>query len=70
MFLLCFILCFKAIFKHKTPGAYIRKDDLTEGFYVKSLGGLYLEGRIFGILYGILSSYPQVFKGWIVLSNG
>ena len=32
------------------PGAYIRRSDLTEGFCVTILGGLYLEGLIFGIL--------------------
>ena len=34
-------------------GAYIWRGDLTEGFSVTGLGGLYLEGLIFGILrYG------------------
>ena len=33
------------------PGAYIWRGDLTEGFfYVTSLGDLYLEGLISGIL--------------------
>ena len=32
------------------PGAYIRRGDLTEGFCVTILGGLDLEGPIFGIL--------------------
>ena len=31
-------------------GAYIWRGDLTEGFCVTSLGGLYLEGLTFGIL--------------------
>ena len=31
-------------------GAYIWRGDLTEGFCVTGLGGLYLEGLIFGIL--------------------
>ena len=32
------------------PGAYIWRDDLTEGFLRYRSGGLYLEGLIFGIL--------------------
>ena len=32
------------------PGAYIWRGDLTEGFLRYELGGLYLEGLIFGIL--------------------
>ena len=32
------------------PGAYIWRGDLTRVFCVTSLGGLYLEGLIFGIL--------------------
>ena len=32
LFLLCFILYLRAIFKYKPPGAYIRRDDLTEAF--------------------------------------
>ena len=31
-------------------GAYIWRGDLTQGFCITSLGGLYLEGLIFGIL--------------------
>ena len=31
-FLLCFILCLRAISKSKPPGAYIWRGDLTEGF--------------------------------------
>ena len=31
-------------------GAYIWRGDLMEGFFVTGLGGLYLEGLIFGIL--------------------
>ena len=51
-FLLCFTLHLRAISKYKPPGggAYIWRGDLTEGFCVTSLGGLYLEGLIFGIL--------------------
>ena len=32
-------------------GAYIRRGNLMEGFCVTSLGGLYMEGLIFGILW-------------------
>ena len=31
-------------------GAYIRRGDLTEGFLHYDVGGLYMEGLIFGIL--------------------
>ena len=34
-----------------TPGAYIRRGDLTEGFCLTILGGLYLEGLIHGGAY-------------------
>ena len=45
----CFV--FEGNFRVQAPGgAYFRRGDLTEGFCVKSLGGLYLEGLIFGIL--------------------
>ena len=33
-----------------SPGAYIWRGDLTEGFLRYRFGGLYLEGLIFGIL--------------------
>ena len=51
-FLLCFILYLRALSKYKPPGAYIRspEGDLTEGFCVTSLRGLYLEGLVFQIL--------------------
>ena len=49
-FLTCFILYFRALSKYKPPGAYIRRGDLTEGFWVTSLRGLYMEGLIFRIL--------------------
>ena len=49
--MLCFPLYLKAITKYKPPrGPYIWRGDLTEVFCVTSLGGLYLEGLIFGIL--------------------
>ena len=49
-----FTLYLWAISKYKPPGAYIQRGDLTEGFFVSSLGayiwrGLYMEGFIFGI---------------------
>ena len=37
-------------------GAYIWRDDLTESFLRYELGGLYLEGLIFGILRYISSA--------------
>ena len=52
-FLLCFTLYLKAISKYQPPGgAYIWTGDLMEGFLhlFTSLGSLYLEGLIFGIL--------------------
>ena len=40
-----FALFLKAIFQVQAPGgAYIWRGDLTEGFCVTGLGGLYLEG--------------------------
>ena len=45
------LLCLRGQFsKYKPPGAYIGRGDLTEGFCVTGLGGLNLEGLIFGIL--------------------
>ena len=56
-FLLCFTLYSRANSKYKPPpGAYIRRGDLTEGFFVLRFWGayiwrgLYMEGLIFGIL--------------------
>ena len=50
-FLLCFIV-FEDNFPSTSPrGAYIWRGDLKTGFFcVTGLGGLYLEGLIFGIL--------------------
>ena len=46
-----FYFVFEGKFQVQAPrGAYIRRDDLAEGFCVTILGGLYLEGLIFGIL--------------------
>ena len=48
-FLLCFTLYLRAIFQVQAPGGvYIWRDDLTNGFCVTGLGGLYLEGLIHG----------------------
>ena len=40
----CFILYLRAISMYKLLGAYIQTGNLTEGFYVTSLAGLYLKG--------------------------
>ena len=49
----CFVLlCIREQIPSTGPqGAYIRRGDLTEGFCVTSLGGLYLEGLIHGEVY-------------------
>ena len=55
-FLLCFTLYLRGISEYKPPGAYIWRGDLTDGFLRYKFGGLifwrglYMEGRIFGIL--------------------
>ena len=47
--LFCFV--FEGNFPSTSPrGANIWRGDLTEGFCVTGLGGLYMEGHIFGIL--------------------
>ena len=58
MYHFCFVLlCIRGqIPSTSPPGAYIRRDDLTEGFLRYDFGGayiwkgLYMEGLIFGIL--------------------
>ena len=46
-----FYFLFEDNFSSTSPrGAYIWRGDLTEGFCVAGLGGLYMEGLIFGIL--------------------
>ena len=46
-----FYFVFEDNFPSASPrGAYIWRGDLTEGFCFTCLGGLYLEGLIFGIL--------------------
>ena len=49
----CFVLlCIRGkIPSTSPPGAYIRRGDLTEGFCVTILGGLYIEGLIHGGAY-------------------
>ena len=47
-----FYFVFEGKFQVQAPrGAYIRRDDLAEGFCVTILGGLYLEGLIHGGAY-------------------
>ena len=47
-----FYCVFEGKFQVQAPrGAYIRRGDLTEGFCVTILGGLYLEGLIHGGAY-------------------
>ena len=53
----CFVfLCIQGQIPSTSPlGAYFRRGDLTEGFCVTILGGLYLEGLILeGLIFGIL----------------
>ena len=46
--LLCFTLYLRANSKYKPPrGAYIRRDDLTEGFLRYDFGGLIFGGAYF-----------------------
>ena len=59
-FLPCFILYLGAISKYKSPGAYIRRGDLTEGFLHYDFGGL-----IFGGAYtwrGLFSEFYGIYK--------
>ena len=50
LYLLCFIISYLGnfFFKYKSPGAYIRRGDLTEGFFALRVGG---GGGIFGVSY-------------------
>ena len=57
--LFCFV--FEGNFPSTSPrGAYIWRGDLTEGFCVTGLGGLYLEGLIHGGAYFQNFTVPQV----------
>ena len=50
-----FYFVFEGNFPSTSPlGAYIWRGDLTEGFCVTILGGLYMQGLIFGILQYVL----------------
>ena len=51
-FLLYFILYSRANSKYKPPGTCIRRGDLTEGFCIMSMGGLYLEELIIIYIHG------------------
>ena len=47
-----FYFVFEGNFPSTSPrGPFIRRGDFTEDFCVTRLGGLYLEGLIFGILW-------------------
>ena len=55
-----FYFVFEGNFPSTSPrGAYIWRGDLTEGFCVTGLGGLYLEGLIFGILRYFNSTFLE-----------
>ena len=59
--LFCFV--FEGNFPSTSPGgAYSWRGDLTEGFCVTGLGGLYLEGLIFGILWNVFIGYCRVVE--------
>ena len=55
-----FYFVFEGNFQVQAPwgGAYTWRGHLTEGFYVTSLGGLYLEGLILGILRPVYRKPP------------
>ena len=64
VFLLCFTLYLRAIFKYNPRGTYIWRGDLTDGFFAfSSLGGLQMEGLIFGILRYLAQILGQYFTG-------
>ena len=61
-----FYFVFEGNFPSTSPrGAYIWRGDLTEGFCVTGLGGLYLEGLIFGIL-----RYVRLANKWVCVLCG
>ena len=50
-----FYFVFEVIFsKYKPPGAYIWRDDLTEGFLRYRFGGAYIWRGLFSEFYGTL----------------
>ena len=62
-----FYFVFEGNFPSTSPrGAYIWRGDLTEGFCVTGLGGLYLEGLIFGILHNFFIS---ILNELLVVAN-
>ena len=58
MFALFYYFVFgQFFFKYKSPGAYIRSGDLTEGFFALRVGGggVFLESLIHGgLIFGLL----------------
>ena len=57
MFALFYYFVFgQFFFKYKSPGAYIRRGDLTEGFFALRVGGgVFLEFLIHGgLIFGLL----------------
>ena len=50
-------------------GAYIWRGDLTDGFWVTSLGDLYMEGLIFGILRYLVVRVQRTAKKWTEKSD-
>ena len=59
-FLLCFTLYLREIFQVQAPGDLYLEGGFNGGFFcVTSLGGLYLEGLIFGILRYWLMRIPS-----------
>ena len=77
---LCFTLYLRAISKYKAPGGYIWRGNLTEGFCLTSLGGLYLKGLIHGYMEGLLGlmvvllgrvgTGTSKFPKWRIFSRG
>ena len=65
-FLLCFTLCWRAVFPSTSPrGAYIWRGDLTEGFSRNRFGGLIFGGAytwrgLFSEFYGIQCRSQQL----------
>ena len=55
----------KFTFQNRSGQPYIWKGDLTEGFCGTSLGGLYMEGLIFGVLRYFKHSPNLSVKGVI-----
>ena len=61
-----FYFVFEGNFPSTSPwGAYIWRGDLTEGFCVTSLGGLYLEG-LFSEFYTVLPNMTKKVSRWLI----